>query len=427
YFTFSRGAWIALGIGVLAAIAADPRRLRLVTAVLAVALWAVLGVAVAYQSDALARVGTSLEAAATDGRRVALALVALAVVAAGASVVFTRGARRLDVAPGVRRWYGVGLATLATLSVVLVFVRFGSPPTLVRHAYDAFTTRPEPIRDGNLRTRLFSLSGSGRDEQWRIAWAEAKANPWLGSGAGTYERAWVRDRPVAGVVHDAHSLYLETLAELGPIGLALLLTALGLPVVAAVAARSHPLVPATLGAYVAYLAHAAVDWDWELPAVTLAALGCAVAVLAAARDVDAASWSRRGRGVAIAATVGCALAAVVGLAANNALAAGRDALDAGSWSTARDRAATARRWAPWSAEPWEVLGKAQFGSGDRAAARASFEKAIAKDPNDWNLWFYLALASEGRARERAVAQARRLNPLSPEIASLGEERADAGS
>src|SRR6266542_4459338 len=44
---------------------------------------------------------------------------------------------------------------------------------------------------------------------------------------------------------DAHSLYVETLAELGPIGLALLSAALVVPLVAAVRARRHPLsVPA---------------------------------------------------------------------------------------------------------------------------------------------------------------------------------------
>ncbi|HYT50946.1 MAG TPA: hypothetical protein VEL10_01935 [Gaiellaceae bacterium] len=46
-------------------------------------------------------------------------------------------------------------------------------------------------------------------------------------------------------VRDAHSLYVETLAELGPIGLALLSAALVVPLVAAVRARRHPLsVPA---------------------------------------------------------------------------------------------------------------------------------------------------------------------------------------
>ena len=59
--------------------------------------------------------------------------------------------------------------------------------------------------------------------------------------------------------------------------------ALGLPLVVAVGARADPLTAAALGPYVAFLAHTAQDWDWELPAVTVAALACAVALLLSAR------------------------------------------------------------------------------------------------------------------------------------------------
>lgn len=49
-------------------------------------------------------------------------------------------------------------------------------------------------------------------------------------------------------------------------------------------ARRDPLVPAALGAYTALLVHFTYDWDWELPAVTLAGLFCGLAALVAARD-----------------------------------------------------------------------------------------------------------------------------------------------
>jgi hypothetical protein len=35
---------------------------------------------------------------------------------------------------------------------------------------------------------------------------------------------------------------------------------------------------------------------------------------------------------------------------------------------------------------------------------------------DWAGWFDLALATNGAERSRAIARAKRLNPLSPEIA-----------
>ena len=40
----------------------------------------------------------------------------------------------------------------------------------------------------------------------------------VGSGAGTWERYWNRDRPSAGTVRNVHNLYLEALATLGIIG-----------------------------------------------------------------------------------------------------------------------------------------------------------------------------------------------------------------
>jgi cytochrome c-type biogenesis protein CcmH/NrfG len=48
-------------------------------------------------------------------------------------------------------------------------------------------------------------------------------------------------------------------------------------------------------------------------------------------------------------------------------------------------------------------------------------KALAEDPGDWNLWFDLARASEGRAQVAALSNARRLNPLSPEVAAFRQE------
>ncbi len=85
-------------------------------------------------------------------------------------------------------------------------------------------------------------------------------------------------------VRDAHSLYLETAAELGVVGLALLLCALGAPLVAAVAARDRTRVATAAAAYVVFLVHAGLDWDWEMPVTVLAGLACGAAVLAGVRE-----------------------------------------------------------------------------------------------------------------------------------------------
>ena len=67
----------------------------------------------------------------------------------------------------------------------------------------------------------FAFGGHERGHYWRVAWHELAANPLLGSGAGTFADWWLRLRTVPQSTHEAHSLYLETLAELGPVGLAL--------------------------------------------------------------------------------------------------------------------------------------------------------------------------------------------------------------
>jgi O-antigen ligase len=115
-----------------------------------------------------------------------------------------------------------------------------------------------------------------------------------GTGAGTFALAWARSglAETRGGALDAHSLYLETLAELGLVGLAVLLVFLVLPL----AHRSlrTGTAPVAAGAYVVFLVHAGLDWDWEMPAVVLAGLCCGAAALASGEE-RTSSITARGR------------------------------------------------------------------------------------------------------------------------------------
>ncbi len=146
-------------------------------------------------------------------------------------------------------------------------------------------TRSSRLRrvEVDLNSRLFSLSNNGRTVLWHSALADFRAHPVVGSGAGSFGRWWLAHRTTGYFVEDAHNLYVQTLAEGGVIGFALLVALLAIPLVAAVRSRRHPLVAPAFGAYVAFLAHAAVDWDWQMPAVTLFALFTAAVLVAAAR------------------------------------------------------------------------------------------------------------------------------------------------
>jgi tetratricopeptide (TPR) repeat protein len=234
--------------------------------------------------------------------------------------------------------------------------------------------------------------------------------PALGAGAGTYSRWWLRERPVPQPVQDAHSLYLETLAELGPIGLALLLVALTTPF----AASRSWWTPVAFAPYAAFLAHAAQDWDWELPAVTVAAVACGAA------PITASDGRRVPRVVAVVPAALCLLV-VPAFLGNRAAAEAGSAYDRGSWRDASNAARSARSLQPWSPEPWRLLGEAQLAQGSLALARSSFRRGLAEDPAEWELWLDLGLASEGPARRRAFEHAARLNPLSPELEELGFE------
>jgi O-antigen ligase len=140
----------------------------------------------------------------------------------------------------------------------------------------------------------------------------------LGSGAGTYGHYWLEASYYLryGGALDAHSLYLETLAEIGPLGLLLLLAFLLFPLRSAVAARTVPGVPVAAGAAVAFLVHAGVDWDWELPAVVVAGLACLAAVCAARLTEDEASVPQRARLCALGAAVLLGLGAIAGTASH---------------------------------------------------------------------------------------------------------------
>jgi hypothetical protein len=411
YFTFGRGAWIALLAGVLVAVAIDPRRLQLLAGLLVLAPIPAVAVWAASREPGLTHAGAAFSRAVHDGHRLALVLLLLAGANAAAAAVFAFAERRLEPSAVARLAFTVAIALVIVAGLAAVFVRYGGPTTLAQKGYRAFKA-PPPHVEGNLNKRLLSFSGNGRADLWRLAWEDARKNPVLGAGSGTYERYFLANQPAeVGRVRDAHGLYIETLAELGPFGLILLLGALAVPLTALWAARTHPLVPAAAGAYAAYLVHTGVDWDWELPAVTLTGLLCGVAILVAARrSLRSPLLSGSARWVGVAVIVVAAGFAAVGLVGDTALSRSDAARQGQDWGRATTNARRAKAWMPWSPRPWEAVGRAQLGAGLLPEARVSFRKAISMDSGDWELWYRLASASRGVERRRALRQATRLFP-----------------
>ena len=129
--------------------------------------------------------------------------------------------------------------------------------------------RSAPADQQRVPDSLLSTSTSFRADYW-----ERRGGRWSptsrcsGEGAGGFERIWLRERRALLYVRDAHNLYLETLAEVGPVGLSRCSSRSLVPLAVVRPGVREPVGRACLAAYVALLAHAALDWDWELPAVT---------------------------------------------------------------------------------------------------------------------------------------------------------------
>jgi hypothetical protein len=150
--------------------------------------------------------------------------------------------------------------------------------------------------------------------------------------------------------------------------------------------------------------------------VTLAALACGAAILAAARSEAPAPVSTRMRIGAVAVTLPFVVFAVLGLVGNEATSSAKSAAGKGDWRRVATKTRTAHRWAPWSAVPLQLRAEAELAQGRLTVAQRDFKRAVAKDSHDWSLWFELAQASDGAARRQALREAQRLNPRSPEIA-----------
>jgi O-antigen ligase/polysaccharide polymerase Wzy-like membrane protein len=247
----SRGGVVAAFVALLALVMLDRRRRSLAGAIGRVAAPVVAVCAVCAWADLGAH-------AADPGRRSAVAAV-LAVAAAAAGLLAARPVREPE--PGRELPRGLAVAgVLCLLSAAAVV-----------------TALPE--------RSATHLVAAQRAAYWAVGRSIVSAHPLLGGGAGTFGRFWLDARPTAPAgALDAHNLYLETLAELGPLGVLLLLAFLGIPLACArVAARTTPLGAAAAAAYIGFLVHALVDWDWEMPAVTVSALAVGASLLVPAR------------------------------------------------------------------------------------------------------------------------------------------------
>jgi tetratricopeptide (TPR) repeat protein len=136
--------------------------------------------------------------------------------------------------------------------------------------------------------RRLTETSSGRARYWREAMKVHAQAPWLGTGAGAYGTLRLRYRVDERNVRHAHGFVVQTLADLGWVGLALSLFATGAWIRAAMRGTgmrrkdrglhwdAERVGIATLATVVLVFGiHSTVDWTWFVPANALPALICA--------------------------------------------------------------------------------------------------------------------------------------------------------
>jgi hypothetical protein len=420
--TYSRASLALVPVGLLIyAVVARPRRLlsTLLAAgpPVAIALWS------SYRAEDISTAAFASPSGISQGHELAAVVVASMLVAGSLRALLSLSLdRRLDEwePPAIepRR----ALAALAAVAVALIVAAAAlGGPSWVGDRYHGFVEGDDVGHHDDPRGRLTSSGNNGRIAQWEVALDSFEDSPLHGQGAGSYQLRWAQDRPYRFTVIDAHSLYLEVLGELGVVGLlfvggALVAIGIGLARRARGEQRSAHALLLALGAV--WAIHAGVDWDWEMPAVTLWLFALAGLALSGPRG--------EGEGPAIAEYVPRPPVRILGALAMVALAVvpaaiwvSQSRLDSAVAEFGRgecDAAIASARGSldaiPMRAEPNEVIAYCGLRLGQEALAVEAMELAVERDPDSWEAHSGLALvrAFSGIDPISELEEAQRLNP-----------------
>lgn len=418
YFTFSRGGTLAAGIAVLAYLILVRDRLPKLATVALATLGALILIVAAHQRGALdSGLGTAL--AHRQGDQI---LAMTLIVCAGVGLLQTA----LALYPRFGRrpaWTRISRrrsqAIVAGLLVALLLVAaVAGLPGKVSHGWHEFTAAKS--LDGG-SARFGSFSSNGRWPLWRATLKEDASAPLVGTGSGSFE-GWWAEHGSGGYVKDAHSLFFETLGELGIVGLALILGFLGWVFWSgarryreAAAARRDQLA-AVLAGCLAFTVTAAFDWVWEVAVVPIAFLLLASVLVSAGdrRREGLLPWGARLAAVPISLAAMVAIA--IPLAAASSLQQSQAAVRSGNYAKALADARDAQLVEPFAAAYplQEALVLERLGQLDEAEAEAL--TAVRREPRDWRSWVVLSRLQAERGHAQAALtsyrRARELNPHS---------------
>lgn len=301
FVAYSRGALLVLALGSAFWFAAVPLRLR-GAAVLAVSGAGAAGVVAWVFSKATLtkdHIPPDQRAAAGHDLGVLLLVLIAVLLAAGLAIGFFEARQRRSEL--LRR--RTGLAILVALALVPVVLALGLAASSrgftgsISHAWSSLTN-PNARTPPNDPSRLTAI-GSVRARYWRDALKIFGDHPALGVGAGGYATARARYRTDNLDVLHAHGYIVQTLADLGLVGLAVSLALLAVWLASAIRAtrpfefsvgwhredwrRGPPSLytPERIGLLtifaivVVFGFHSLIDWTWFIPGNACVALLCA--------------------------------------------------------------------------------------------------------------------------------------------------------
>jgi O-antigen ligase len=429
--TFSRGA-IAAGVVGLLAYCLLTRPSTLPSALLASVPAAAIAVRSAYDATLLATTRATSGPAVAQGRHVAGVVLACVVGAGLLRALLLLLDRYVETLPIIRRpppraiRAGAG-ATLA-LAVLIVFLGLGGVG-FVHRQYDKFIHTTKEGHTANTRERLGEVTNDGRLPLWEAALDIYRTQKLRGTGAGTYQQYYPRYRSeeAGGYVVDAHSLYLQTLAENGLVGL-LLIVVVVIGMLAGLAARirgpDRPLHAGIFAVVLAWAVHQGFDWDWQMPAVTLCVFMLAGLALARRPDGRAGlAGLPAGRTLTALGWLALAICPLLGALSYSHLQQGGLELTSGHWAGAREAALSSLSTSSKRPQAYEVIGVSDLEQGYAQAGEEAMEQAVGLEPESWEAQFLLAdaQAASGADPHAAVARAQALDPLEEGLVSASEQ------
>ena len=455
--SYSRGALLALGIGLLFWFAIVPLRLRAAAPLIAAAVAAAPVVAWAFARDALSTERIPLAARESAGHQLGalLVLVCAALLVIGLAVSFY--ATQHPPEPRTRRIVGRVLAgAVAVVPVAIVIAVAVSPGGLTGQTSGAWDklTNPAARTPGNTPDRLTATS-SVRARYWNEALHVYESSKWIGAGAGAYVVARTRYRTDRLVVRHAHGYGVQTLADLGLIGVVLSLLAAAAWLAAAARAtglrrgdRGLPFDPERIGlltlatVVIVFTFHSLIDWTWFVPGNAVVALLCAgwVAGQPGLRErADAAPapapaerrpWRERLRPTPVAgaaaavevAALAATWAALQPVRSAHADDRAQDAAELGQYDLAARRAQTGAERNPLSLEPLWLLAFIEDARGNGKAANRYLERAVVRQPANTEAWrrlgrYRLTVLGDTEGAVRAFRAASYLDPASERATS----------